>query len=130
MSAIEKRNASYLELPTRIKDLLQSRGHKLDSSSRALKTEFKPNSTIPTIWIVSTNKHILLCSTHKTRGLWAIYGRDELNCVRLKRETTGGLEIEIIHADSDCPTLLLPLPASTNITHAEELVSMANAIAQ
>ncbi len=117
---------SFSELPQRIQDQLRELGHDDANFLCAIKTEFKPNSTIPSLWVVLTNHRLLLCSTHKTRGYWDGYTPGELSCIKLSRGFTGRIQLEILYADIERPDLSLLLSVNTSDEEAEELIVKCN----
>lgn len=117
---------SIQELPKRIQDLLGKSGIEESNFLCALKTDFKPNMTIPILWVVVSDAKLFLCNTHRTRGEWASYNPEDINCIRLNRGRTGRLEIEIIHSESDRPNLCLPLPINTSPDDAAALITICN----
>src|SRR5262245_11555960 len=73
----------------------------------ALKTAHKPLFELPTLWLIFTTTSVLLCKTHRTRGLWARHSRAEINAIRIIQGMTGALTLEIILTDQDAPPTLI-----------------------
>ena len=48
-----------------------------------LKTLYKPNATIPILWLIVHNEGILFCNTHKTRGIFKIIDYNEINSIKI-----------------------------------------------
>lgn len=57
-------------LPTRIQRTLEQGGYNPGVFRAALQTALKPNATIPILWLVLVKSALLLCSTHRTRGVY------------------------------------------------------------
>ena len=76
------------ELPERIRMVVHDAG--TGAFCAALKTAYKPSFTIPSIWLVVTADDLLLCNTHRTRGLWRKYSRPStLPDLRISTTSTG-----------------------------------------
>ena len=118
------------ELPERIRSSLAASGIQPDAFQSALRTAFKPNATIPIIWLVLLRDRLLLCNTHKSRGVWREYPRESFDSIRLAYSTLGKLAIEIIHPDPMEPSLSLPLPPSVELEVARGFVHRANTLKQ
>lgn len=116
---------SSCELPQRIQDQLRELGHD-ENFLCAIKTEFKPNPTIPSLWVVLTKRRLLLCNTHKTRGYWDGYNPGDLSCIKLRRGFTGRIQLEILYTDVERSDLSLLLSVSTSDKEAEELMVKCN----
>ena len=112
----------YDKLPAGLKMLLTNQGFYESDFICGIKTAFKPKYEIPYIWIVVTKESLLLCNTHKTRGMWALYHHNKLYNVQLKKDMAGGLSIEILEINLDKPTTKLPMPRNTNVEDANELI--------
>lgn len=95
------------DLPDRIVQTLRQ-ADLASSFLSAVKTTVKPNDTIPTLWLVSTESCLLLCSTHRTRGIFRRYQWKVLNSVR-KDGAQGSTVIEIIHNDLELPNERYPI---------------------
>jgi len=91
-------------LPDRIRQLVEKAS--AGTLVLALKTTYKPNSTIPSIWLVLTSDALLLCNTHSTRGLWGRYSRTMLPSLRLGVTSASRVYLDL-HAPSGTVTLTL-----------------------
>ena len=96
------------ELPPRIREVVEKAG--VGAFCLALKTAFKPNATIPLIWMVLTSEGLLLCNTHRTRGLWGKYSRSQVPHIRSNATSWGTRYLEIEGGRSQTGPLTLPLP--------------------
>ena len=121
-----KLTRSLHDLPQRIQGQLRELGSEEANFLCAIKTDFKPNATIPTLWLVVMRDRLVLCNTHKTRGYWAGYSTKDLNCVKLSRGFTGGIQVEIIHNDNERPDRSLPLSRNTSVEDARELMALVS----
>jgi hypothetical protein len=113
---------SYDKLPTRLKISPTSPSFYKSDFICAIKTAFRPKYHIPYIWIIVTKNNLLLCNTHKTKGIWALYYYNKLYNVQLEKDIAGGLSIEILEMNLDNPTIKLPMPLNTNAEEANELI--------
>lgn len=116
---------SHMEpIPLRIQELLKEKGVEFPDVKVAFKTAFKPNATIPTIWLIATRDEVLLCSTHRTRGLWKRLSRGEISAIRHDVDLIGSLSIRVIHCSLDEPDLILPLQKTTTPEEVQQCVSL------
>lgn len=97
----------YDRLPERIRTLLATLGHSPDQCLATLKSIYKPNETIPRLWVVVVTDALLLCSTHRTRGLFRKFAPEDLNTVRARQCT-----LEIIPRRLDAEQIDLPFDPS------------------
>ncbi|MGZ4953538.1 MAG: hypothetical protein ACXV8Q_00380 [Methylobacter sp.] len=115
------------DLPPKILAVIEQEGQTLDFQC-AIKTNFKPNATIPILWIVLTNIGFLLCNTHRTRGLSGRYDWQEINEVR-KKQGTGKVEIlEIIFNHLSKDDIVLPMPAEVTSADMMALIELSAAL--
>lgn len=91
---------------------------------RALKTAFKPNATIPTIWLVATTHELLFCNTHRSRFLWKRLDWANVNEVRARRDATGGVSIVVRHSSPDVPDFELPV-LDTGTSGVQDFINVA-----
>ncbi|MFX1761443.1 hypothetical protein PWP93_02375 [Paraburkholderia sp. A1RI-2L] len=109
-------------LPDKIRNNLNNRG--MSEGIRAvIKTDFKPNDTIPFIWLVATDQSLLFCCTHKTRGVFKTIPWESISEVRRNGVRDGALSIEIIYVSLDVQTDLLALPPSVSRLELEIFIS-------
>ena len=94
-----------IQLPERIQNVVENA--RAGMFALALKTAYKPNATIPLIWLVLTSEALLLCNTHSTRGLWGRYSRSTLPPLLLDQTSTARPYFEL-HANTGLLTLTLP----------------------
>lgn len=112
----------YDELPERIKILLRNCGYDKSDFICGLKTSFKLKYAIPYMWIVVTRDSLVLCNTHSSLGIWALYNHSELNCIRLKKDMVDRFLIEILEENPDKPIINLPLSRATSAEDANKLI--------
>ncbi|MCY2961805.1 MAG: hypothetical protein NTY35_16735 [Planctomycetota bacterium] len=104
--------------PPRITALLDDLGIDPEQVTVLRKSALKVNDTLPTIWIVGTVDQILLCCTHRTRGLWHRLARAEINEARSEATATGRFLLRLIlNADQD--DIVIPFPAGLSMTEAK-----------
>ena len=107
MSTIER---TLSDLPERIQAIVSRNIRSSDDFIAALKTELKPNATIPVLWLVITTGGLLLCSTHRTRGLYRSFHKDAINSIRVEHShSLPGTRIEIISSELSEPDFNVPL---------------------
>lgn len=118
----------FKKLPKRVQTALVAAGYPEDNVLAVLRTAFKPNATIPIIWLVALRHELLLCNTHATRWVWRRYSSADLNCVRTKLASLGAIAVEILSNDLNVDELTLPIPLGTAAEEVQNLVDAANAI--
>lgn len=96
------------DLPERIVAALAGVS-KEDEFIAAVKTALKPNATIPFLWLVCTKRDLLVCNTHRTRGLYKKSTWSEINAIRRIGESSGAIHIEVIYQGLDQDDDLYPL---------------------
>lgn len=101
------------DLPERIQSVISNTNPRQEISC-AIKTLYKPNSTIPYIWLVATDSHLLMCNTHQTRGLFKTLLWSQISDIQYKQSGLGDIVIKIIFTDIEEPDLLLPLESKTS----------------
>ena len=104
--------------PPRIAALLHELGIDAEQVTVARKSALKLNDTLPTIWIVGTVDQILLCCTHRTRGLWRRLARAEINEARSEGGTTGHVSLRLI-LNGDQDDIVIPLPSGVLMSEAK-----------
>ena len=109
-------------LPIKIQDTLTN-SKLVDSFICSIKTSFKPNATIPILWIVISNNKFILCNTHKTRGITSVYNFDEINCIKDIKSSGNIHSIKVIFNDLDTEDLVLPL--SDKLSNDEILIFLS-----
>jgi hypothetical protein len=112
-------------LPDKIQRSLRE-GHHLGTFKCALKTNYKPNATIPILWIVLTKTSFILCNTHRTRGVTAVYPWSDINCVRKSDDFRRTNAIEVLHNDLATDNDTLPLPSEVKESDVDELIRICD----
>ncbi len=69
-------------LPAAVRRLMQQTSSPSERFVVAGRTTFRVNSDMPFAWLVVTSSRLILCSTHKTRGLHRMHPYSEINEVR------------------------------------------------
>jgi len=72
------------DLPLRVKENAASRLDRGEAMQLAALTAFRPNGDMPFAWFLVTSKQVMLCSTHRGRGVYAAHPLTEINSVRLE----------------------------------------------
>lgn len=98
------------ELPERIQARVRDVAPDLGGFRAAFKTSFKPNATIPLIWLVLADRGILLCSTHRTRGVWAVLEREDIDTIVVEKGIVGAGWVKITPRKLGENDHVLPLP--------------------
>lgn len=73
------------KLPKRIREVVIA--NQADPSERlvlAVRTGFRVNNDFPFAWLIVTDRQLLICSTHKRKGLHALYRLDQVD-IRLRQ---------------------------------------------
>lgn len=108
-------------LPPRIAALLDDLGIDAEQVTVARKSALKLNETLPTIWIVGTADQVVLCCTHRTRGLWRRLARAEVNTARAEAHA-GRASLRLL-LNSDQDDLVIPLPAGVTMSEAMQMAA-------
>ena len=87
----------------------------------AVKTTYRPNDTIPSIWIVVTSDYLVLCNTHRTRGLWRKFAAADTQRLKLGITSTGQRYFEL--EDIDGGRLFLPLSQAVSPAEIDEFMA-------
>lgn len=110
------------QLPEKIQAVLNEQGQQ-SKFVCAIKTDYKPNATIPILWLVLTKTDLLLCNTHKTRGLTAKHAWNAINAVRKKAGTGKVNTIEILYTQLSDDDTVLPLPSTVTVDEVESILA-------
>ncbi len=110
------------ELPTKIADAVRATLKPSEVFRLALKTAFKPDATVPIIWLTITTHRLLFANTHARRFIWREIPFAELNCVRLRRDGMGNLAFEVITNSTTDEPLVMPLPSSVTRSIAQDFI--------
>ena len=113
-------------IPQGILVLLKSIGISEDAVVVARKTALKPAYGIPTVWLIATREEFLLCSTHKTRGVWKKFNRDTVNAIRVEMSIMRQKFLRIIYRSLDESDLLIPLPSVFTDVDLDDLTRCLN----
>jgi len=86
----------------------------------AAPTEYRLTSDLPYAWLVLTTKHIALCNTHRSRGIYAINTLDKLADVKIT--LSGKQSVVYLNFSAGAgPNLMVPLKLSIPQTEIDEL---------
>lgn len=69
---------------------------------------------------------LLLCSTHRTRGVYCVFAPEDINELRIVKGTVRSFSIEVIRPGVGDPSTIIPMPVETSATVLHEFVSLAN----
>jgi hypothetical protein len=106
------------ELPARVADNLRGRV-SADRFIVAAPTEYRPNPDMPFAWLVLTADQLVLCCTHRTRGVYAAHPFEEINQVRLE---SNGRVLRILLNDPASGDLTIPLHPNLSPEQIEAIV--------
>jgi hypothetical protein len=109
-------------LPKRIAAVVQGCSSE-DEFVAAVKTALKPNATIPLLWLVCTSQHLLVCNTHRTRGLSKRLPWSEINEIRRLGVIKGSISIQVIYQELDQEDDLYPLDLNVSLSDADEFIA-------
>jgi hypothetical protein len=86
----------------------------------AAPTEYRLTSDLPYAWLVLTTKHIALCNTHRSRGIYAINTLDKLADVKIT--LSGKQSVVYLNFSAGAgPNLMVPLKLSIPQAEIDEL---------
>src|SRR5688572_16865311 len=77
----------------------------------AVRTGFRVNPDLPYAWLIVTTKRILLCSTHRSRGVHADLRYRDISSIRSMGQCAG---VEILPKSLEVDDLSIPLPEITS----------------
>ncbi len=80
-------------------------------------TEYRSNPDMPFAWLVITSRQLILCNSHRTRGVYASHPHRSINQVRLE----GARLLRILLNDS-MADILVPLPDALTIDEVRTLL--------
>lgn len=85
------------------------------------KTTFKPNATIPILWLIIHDQGMLFCSTHRTRGVFRSYRKLDIDSVRLKQGS-----VELLHSDLKEEDFIFSIPHDVDIMQLSKFLKDQN----
>ena len=97
---------SLLDLPPRAAKNLTSLISRSEQFIVAFRTAYRPNPDMPFAWLVITSRQVILCNTHRSRGVYAAHDKTDINDVRLQ-----GKVLTIFLNDPASGDLTIPLPS-------------------
>jgi hypothetical protein len=87
-----------------------------------MKTTFKPNSTIPILWIIWHKYGLTFCSTHKSRGVFAQFETSIIDSVKVTKGSSFTIpKIELIFKDLSVDTFEVTISEKSNFDELIEL---------
>ncbi|NRB38343.1 MAG: hypothetical protein HRU20_07720 [Pseudomonadales bacterium] len=104
------------ELPVKILSNLSS--IKEGAFRAGIKTSFKPNSTIPILWLILHSEGVMFCCTHRTRGIYEQFLKTEVNSIKVSQRS---LRLEFLLEDITKNDFIVDMPNNTDF---EELKSI------
>lgn len=111
----------FEELPDKIKCKLSDHDFL-----GALKTTFKPNSTIPILWLSLFTDKIIFCSTHRDRGIYSTYSQTDIDSIKVDAGSPFSIaKIVLILQDPSLDDIEITL---SNKTDFEELKSLLKSL--
>ena len=111
------------ELPARIQARVREAEADVGAFLFAFKTAFKPNATIPFIWLVLADRGILLCITHRSRGNWALMKRSDVDRIVVEQRLIGPGLIRISPKQLQADGHVLPLNEALEQDKVEQVLS-------
>jgi hypothetical protein len=120
MAAKRKANLLYdlNELPPRIRETIRGLP-SLGTFLLAAPTEYRPNADMPFAWLVLTSRQLVLCNTHRTRGIYAAHQFSEINEVRAE---SANRVLRILLNDPGLGDLVIPLHPELTAEHVGIIV--------
>ncbi|HPQ72074.1 MAG TPA: hypothetical protein PKW95_23335 [bacterium] len=112
------------KLPERIHILLNTLGVNIDDIIFARKTTIKPNSTIPTLWLIATKHYFFLCSTHRTRGLWEQIDRNNIIEIRKEMTIMGNPYLRFISKSIDKQDLIVTFSKESTVEDYDKITDL------
>lgn len=107
------------QLPQRVGEVLARA--EAGEFRAAIKTAYKPNDTIPSIWIVVTSRYVMLCNTHRTRGVWRTFPVADSQRLQMHKTSIGQRYFEL--ADLDGGRVFLPLSPTMSSSDIDEFMA-------
>ena len=87
------------------------------------KTTYKPNATIPILWMIVYKNGLLFCNTHKTRGIFKNIVNIEIDSIAIH----SGLQftdsnLKILFKDMNEKDFIVTLPSDINCDDIKRLL--------
>ncbi len=90
----------------------------------AFKTSYKPNATIPILWIVIHKNGLLFCSSHRTRGVYKRINRSEVDSIKLTKGQHFGLySLAVVFRALDEADLVVSLPSEIDFSEIRGILT-------
>jgi hypothetical protein len=81
----------------------------------AIKTSYRPNAAIPTLWLVIHKGGLFFCTTHKTRGIYKNFLYREIDSIKIgKGAQLFNPSVEIIMSDINKENFIFSMDKYTN----------------
>jgi hypothetical protein len=115
------------EVPPKIRQHLLESGILALSFVAAVKTGYKPNATIPILWMVVHRGGLVFCSTHRTRGIFRQYLASDIDSVRVT-EGSGvrPSRLDVIETDPAKNEFAVPLSNTIDVRELRALLVAQN----
>jgi hypothetical protein len=112
-------------LPPRVRANLSRQLSPGETVTVAATTDYRPNADMPFAWLVITSRQLILCSTHRTRGIYAAYSRSDINDVR---QEANGRVLRILSNNQELADLVIPFASTVTSDEAAMLTQAASAL--
>lgn len=116
---------NYRDLPEKIQSHLK--GEIAEGFVAALKTTYKPNATIPILWLIVHSGGLIFCSTHKTRGMFKSFAYSDIDSIKIH---TGSQflssKVEIIVTDMKEDNFVFTVPSDLDFEHLQNVLKTMN----
>ena|SRR5579884_358662 len=128
MGKREKASLLYDEsdLPERVRENLRT-VVPIGTFVLAVLTKYRPNGDMPFAWLVLRGGALVLCGSHRTRGVYAAHPFTDINEVRLEG---AGKILRILLNGPDLADLVVPLSPTLTSDEARALVQAMKSVGQ
>ena len=116
---------SISNLPDKIQSAYQNKKQLNGRFLFSFKTLYKPNATIPIIWLTLLSDGFLFLNTHKTRGNFREISLSEINCIRLRDYSSSENLLEIVSNDIYTDDLVMEIPKEVDLADLKARLSSA-----
>ena len=116
---------NFSELPEKIR--VHLKGVISENFIYALKTTYKPNETIPILWLVIYQGGIVFCNTHKTRGVYKLFSYKDIDSIKIYPKTEFvDFKVEILMSGLNEDNFQFSIPSDIDIEKLKHILKKMN----
>jgi len=109
------------ELPAKIRNHLPN--EVINGYIAGIKTTYKPNATIPILWLIVHKNGFVFCSTHRTRGIYKEISSIEVDSIKIVKGTQFGVsKIEFIFKNLSIDDFIVTVSPETDFEEIKQIL--------